>query len=75
MTATVDALPSSAEKNHVNGLHPGGDQGSDEGDGRIEVHCPALLLPTLMQLAIRIDGEIKRKRPHLLTPDISHCTQ
>lgn len=69
MTATVDALPSSAEKTI---MHPRSEPGSDEDDGCVEVLCPAVLLPTLTQPAIRTDGGIKGKRHHLLTPDISH---
>lgn len=72
MTTTVDALPSSAEKTI---MHPESEPGSDEDDRCVEVICPAVLLPTLVQLAIQADGGIKGKRHHLLTPDVSHCTQ
>lgn len=72
MTAAVDALPPSAEKTI---MHPESEPGSDEDDRCVEVICPAVLLPTLTQLAIQTDGGNKRKRHKLLTPDISHCTQ
>ena len=72
MTTTVDALPSSAEKTI---MHPESEPGSYEDDRCVEVICPAVLLPTLTQLAIQAVGGIKGKRHHLLTPDISHYTQ